>query len=686
MAITVNHATLARQVNGEIEYIYPKTTSELVEYDSTQNIKEKIDSIGIDFEEKINAKVNKPLDEDGIINNGIDGQVLETNGDGTTSWVTRARIYIGSGDMPEGYDIKLDPDKVNTDIDKTLTIEGAAADAKATGDAIASINDDITDINNNITDNMKFKVSKPIDEDGNEYDGETGQVLETNGDGTTSWVTRAKIYIGSDELPEGYDIKLDPDKINEDTDKSLTIEGAAADAKATGDAIFSINDNISNIQSDMLNKVNKPLDGDGIVHNGEAGQVLETNGDGTTSWVSRARVYVGSGDMPEGYDIQIDPNAPAIVLDPTLTINGGIAEAKSTGDAIASTKEKITLDIETHNTDAAAHTDIRAMITDAKDYILLRDVATGDVHKVYVENGELKCDNTVVRCTGITITTMPTKTSYKVGEVFNPAGMVVTASYDNDTTKVVTDYTYSTVALLPNTNSMTITYIEGGITVTVEVAINVIVECLGINVITAPTKTTYYIGDAFAPAGMNIVAFYSDGTTKAVTNYTYPTGALTAGTNSITITYVEDGKTFTASVDNIVVIAKYTGITITTMPTKTSYTSGEVFNPAGMVVTASYNDGSEKPVTGYTYPTSALVTGATSITITYTENGITHTANVVITVKAAFDTSILKDFTYQTNADGTYTLTGWKGTLNGVASTEVLVPNNSAIIVDPSGI
>jgi hypothetical protein len=45
MAITVNRATLARQVNGEIEYIYPKTDSSLVAYDDTQNIKQKIDSI-----------------------------------------------------------------------------------------------------------------------------------------------------------------------------------------------------------------------------------------------------------------------------------------------------------------------------------------------------------------------------------------------------------------------------------------------------------------------------------------------------------------------------------------------------------------------------------------------------------------------------------------------------------------
>lgn len=147
MAITVNRATLARQVNGEIEYIYPKTHAELVEYDSTQNIKEKIDSIVVGAEKDLENKVDKPLDEDGNVYNGSKGQVLETNGDGSTSWATYAKIYVGSDEMPEGYDIKLDPEKINIYIDPSLTVEGAAADAKAVGDAIDNINNHLTDTN-----------------------------------------------------------------------------------------------------------------------------------------------------------------------------------------------------------------------------------------------------------------------------------------------------------------------------------------------------------------------------------------------------------------------------------------------------------------------------------------------------------------------------------------------------------
>ena len=41
----------------------------------------------------------------------------------------------------------------------------------------------------------------------------------------------------------------------------------------------------------------------------------------------------------------------------------------------------------------------------------------------------------------------------------------------------------------------------------------------------------------------------------------------------------------------------------------------------------------------------------------------------------------LIDFEYTDNQDGTYTITAWKGTLNGKPSTEMIVPNNSQIII-----
>lgn len=43
--------------------------------------------------------------------------------------------------------------------------------------------------------------------------------------------------------------------------------------------------------------------------------------------------------------------------------------------------------------------------------------------------------------------------------------------------------------------------------------------------------------------------------------------------------------------------------------------------------------------------------------------------------------TLLGDFEYIVNGDGTYTLTAWKGTLNGVPSTKIVIPDDSRIIL-----
>ena len=45
------------------------------------------------------------------------------------------------------------------------------------------------------------------------------------------------------------------------------------------------------------------------------------------------------------------------------------------------------------------------------------------------------------------------------------------------------------------------------------------------------------------------------------------------------------------------------------------------------------------------------------------------------------DIILLIDFEYIKNDDGTFTLTGWKGTLNGAPSTELVIPDDSRIIL-----
>lgn len=58
---TINKGILSKYINEKIEYIYPKTCADLVEYDVNQNVKDKIDSIVTNTDATINDLSEKVL-------------------------------------------------------------------------------------------------------------------------------------------------------------------------------------------------------------------------------------------------------------------------------------------------------------------------------------------------------------------------------------------------------------------------------------------------------------------------------------------------------------------------------------------------------------------------------------------------------------------------------------------------
>lgn len=73
----------------------------------------------------------------------------------------------------------------------------------------------------------------------------------------------------------------------------------------------------------------------------------------------------------------------------------------------------------------------------------------------------------------ITVTTSPIKTNYSAGQSFDTNGMVVTATWDDNTTSIVTDYTYSPKVLSIADTEITISYTYKEITKTTTQAITV---------------------------------------------------------------------------------------------------------------------------------------------------------------------------------------------------------------------
>ena len=127
-------------------------------------------------------------------------------------------------------------------------------------------------------------------------------------------------------------------------------------------------------------------------------------------------------------------------------------------------------------------------------------------------------------------------------------------------------------------------------------------------------------------AKLTVTARDGENFAEALNNTTTTEGYKVVRTDATHLTLT---KTFPATAEKTL-----TGITIKTCP-HTTYTAGEQFNKAGMVITAAYDDGSTKDVqpTYFQFtPVDPLTVNNKEVTISYTEGNVTKTAKQKITV------------------------------------------------------
>lgn len=159
--------------------------------------------------------------------------------------------------------------------------------------------------------------------------------------------------------------------------------------------------------------------------------------------------------------------------------------------------------------------------------------------------------------TGIHITTPPTKTTYTAGEQLSTAGIVIKATWsDNTETEITSEcrFTPSVGSVIyEDTKQIQIAWEwEKTITYTTTQAITVNRVLQSIAITTKPTKLSYYKNETINLAGMVVTATYTSGATEVVTaSCTSSPAAGTAlfdlGSKTITVSYVERGVTKTAS-------------------------------------------------------------------------------------------------------------------------------------------
>lgn len=243
-----------------------------------------------------------------------------------------------------------------------------------------------------------------------------------------------------------------------------------------------------------------------------------------------------------------------------------------------------------------------------------------------------------VTMTSIEITKQPTKLIYYVGESVDISGIEVTAHFNNGSTMVLQGgYTATPTTLSQSDTSITVNY--QGLTAQVEVQVLAPV-IFKIEVTTPPIKTSYFITQSIDTSGIVVTGTYTDGTTEDVTSkctFT-PTEPLTADITAITAHYGDLTATTPITVSTFAPVA----LTIEKAPNKTTYLVGDDVDLAGLIVKVTYNDNTTSQFLngdGVTAtPSENLEATNTSLTISYSLNGVTVTGTVAITVIQADST------------------------------------------------
>lgn len=169
-----------------------------------------------------------------------------------------------------------------------------------------------------------------------------------------------------------------------------------------------------------------------------------------------------------------------------------------------------------------------------------------------------------------------------------------------------------------------------------------------ITVSSQPTKSEYLKDEAFDPAGLVVKAVYSDGTEEVVPTADYTiTGfsSAQAGVVTLTVTYLEKTVTFNVAVFDPEAPETLQSIRVVTPPTKQFYLPTETFNPAGLVVEATYSTGRKENLDDTDYDLSGFFTGVIgkyTVTVSYEGQVANFPAEVrAINVQGITDTEIL---------------------------------------------
>ena len=254
----------------------------------------------------------------------------------------------------------------------------------------------------------------------------------------------------------------------------------------------------------------------------------------------------------------------------------------------------------------------------------------------------------------------PKTLTYFVGDPEDRSGLSVSVVYSNGKSIELAPTEYTVKGFSSNTigdKTITITYKK----LTATYKITVFEPALTkIEISKKPNKLSYYIGEPLDTSGMTVTAYYENNKTANVTaNVTVSGDVSSAGTKTITVSYTENDRIKTATYQVTVMGVEVRNVVFASYPQKTTYLVGEVFDPTGISVTVTYNNGEVKTVSEgirYTGFESETV-GEKTVTLYYDGFQLDFKVNVTIPVS-----HVHKEGEFETTLEPTCTLEGSEST------------------------
>ena len=207
----------------------------------------------------------------------------------------------------------------------------------------------------------------------------------------------------------------------------------------------------------------------------------------------------------------------------------------------------------------------------------------------------------------INIKTQPKKTTYVLGEKFDPDGMSVELLYRDGSKRDVDGYTISGFdSETEGEKTVTVTWKHlNGTKFSKTIKVKVVdtrPKLTGISVKTLPLKTEYQLREKLDLSGLVIEGMYTDGSTSVINDYTVSGyNALKAGTQTVTVKYGDFTTQFTVNVYQNKPDCKHIYVDTVTPATPTSkgYTTHKC-SICGYQYVDSYTDYTEEKTAGLT--------------------------------------------------------------------------------------